>query len=122
MYEPISRPSIRPCYGQRIDPQIRAASTDVPRAVCVTSHRFTYIDSREFRGVILEFLPPYSPDLNPIEEAFSAIKHYLRRHRDIVENEFSAEPRHRATDVLLDAVFTVTEHQSHGWFRHSGYI
>jgi len=39
------------------------------------------------RGVILEFLPPYSPDLNPIEEAFSAIKQYLRRHRDFVENE-----------------------------------
>ena len=26
-----------------------------------------------------EFLPPYSPDLNPIEEAFSAIKAHIRR-------------------------------------------
>ena len=81
-----------------------------------------YTYSRGFRGVILEFLPPYSPDLNPIEEAFSAIKQYLRRNRDFVENELLAEPRHRATDLLLNAVFTVTQHQSQGWFRHSGYI
>jgi len=74
------------------------------------------------RGVMLEFLPPYSPDFNPIEEAFSAIKQYLRRHHDFVDNELLAEPRYRATDLLLHAVFTVTEQQSRGWFRHSGYI
>ena len=28
----------------------------------------------------LVFLPPYSPDLNPIEQAFSSIKGYLRRY------------------------------------------
>jgi transposase len=28
------------------------------------------------------YLPPYSPDLNPIETAFSAIKSWLRRYRD----------------------------------------
>lgn len=33
-------------------------------------------------GVRVEYLPPYSPDLNPIEEAFSKIKHFLRRHQD----------------------------------------
>jgi transposase len=27
-------------------------------------------------------LPPYSPDLNPIEEVFSKIKHFLQRHQD----------------------------------------
>ncbi|KAJ8594939.1 hypothetical protein M405DRAFT_728936, partial [Rhizopogon salebrosus TDB-379] len=30
----------------------------------------------------LVFLPPYSPDYNPIEQTFSAIKAYLRRHFD----------------------------------------
>jgi len=85
-------------------------------------HRLTYTDSRGFRGIMLEFLPPYSPDLNPIEEAFSAIKQYLRRHCDFVDNELSAEPCCHAMDLLLYAVFTVTEHQSRGWFRHSGYI
>ena len=31
----------------------------------------------ECSGVRIEYLPPYSPDLNPIEEAFSKIKHFL---------------------------------------------
>lgn len=34
-------------------------------------------------GVRLEFLPPYSPDLNPIEEAFSKIKQFIRRNNDL---------------------------------------
>jgi len=28
-------------------------------------------------GIQIEYLPPYSPDLNPIEEAFSKIKHFI---------------------------------------------
>jgi transposase len=36
-----------------------------------------------YKGVCIEFLPPYSPDLNPIEEAFSKIKAFIRRHSDI---------------------------------------
>jgi transposase len=31
-------------------------------------------------GVILKFLPPYSPDFNPIEESFSVLKAFIRRH------------------------------------------
>ncbi|KIM64576.1 hypothetical protein SCLCIDRAFT_69967, partial [Scleroderma citrinum Foug A] len=31
----------------------------------------------------LMFLPPYSPDYNPIEFAFSSIKAFLRRHQDM---------------------------------------
>ena len=30
-------------------------------------------------GAIIRFLPPYSPDLNPIEEVFASVKHYLRQ-------------------------------------------
>ncbi len=33
----------------------------------------------EAAGADLLFLPPYSPDLNPIEEAFSKIKHLVRK-------------------------------------------
>jgi hypothetical protein len=32
----------------------------------------------EARGCELIYLPPYSPDLNPIEEAFAKVKHILR--------------------------------------------
>jgi transposase len=36
-------------------------------------------------GVVLEFLPPYSPDFNPIEESFSALKAWVRKNRPPVE-------------------------------------
>jgi len=36
-------------------------------------------------GVKVVFLPPYSPDLNPIETAFSTIKQFLQRNRYFVE-------------------------------------
>jgi transposase len=37
-------------------------------------------------GVRVEFLPPYSPDLNPIENAFSYIKSYLRKYNYFVKS------------------------------------
>ncbi len=35
-------------------------------------------------SVLTFYLPPYSPDLNPIELTFSYIKHYLKQHEDII--------------------------------------
>ena len=32
------------------------------------------------KGVVLKFLPPYSPDFNPIEESFNDLKAFIRRH------------------------------------------
>ncbi len=34
-------------------------------------------------GVLLEYLPPYSPDLNPIEQSFAELKAWLRKHGDM---------------------------------------
>ena len=34
-------------------------------------------------GILLIYLPPYSPDVNPIEEAFGYVKGYLKSHNDI---------------------------------------
>ena len=34
---------------------------------------------------ICDFLPPYSPDLNPIELTISCIKHYLQEHQEIIQ-------------------------------------
>jgi transposase len=37
-------------------------------------------------GVVLEFLPPYSPDFNPIEESFAEMKAWMRKNYALQEN------------------------------------
>lgn len=67
----------------------------------------------ESAGATLAYLPPYSPDLNPIENAFSKIKQLLRSagHRtvDALWND---------TQRVLDAI---TPADARGYFRHCGY-
>lgn len=65
-------------------------------------------------GILVLFLPPYSPDYNPIEEAFSFIKYYLKEHEFIMD---MASPF-----AILSAAFnSITCHQCLGWIAHSGY-
>ena len=63
-------------------------------------------------GCELWHLPAYSPDLNPIEVAFSKFKAGLRR------------PGARMREALLDAIgqviATITAADAHGWFTHAG--
>jgi transposase len=67
----------------------------------------------EARGCTLRFLPSYSPDLTPIEEAFSKIKTGLRR---------AAARGHEALlDAIGQAVASVTKDDALGWFQHAGY-
>src|SRR5215469_6939733 len=47
-------------------------------------HNEELVELIESGGAKVVFLPPYSPDFNPIEEAFSAIKAWLCRNRDFV--------------------------------------
>ena len=60
----------------------------LPRSVLVMDNVATHHSPlvaqlcREAR-VIVEYLPPYSPDLSPIEESFSVLKAWLRRNRDL---------------------------------------
>jgi transposase len=67
----------------------------------------------EERGCQLWLLPPYSPDMNPIEEAFSKVKALLRRAKARV-----LETLFEATEDALGAVST---EDARGYFRHCGY-
>jgi len=77
----------------------------------------------EARGMRLLYLSPYSPDFNPIEEAFSCIKAWIRSHRDEVLVEMQQGPESRPYEILWEAVFgSVTIDKVHGWFRDCGYL
>jgi transposase len=59
------------------------------------------------------YLPAYSPDLTPIEHAFSKIKEYLRR--------AGARSRAALDAAITAALATVTAEDAEGWFTHCGY-
>ena len=70
-------------------------------------------DALEAAGAGLLFLPPYSPDLNPIEHAWSKVKARLRA--------LKARTGPALLDALVAAFATLTPHDLQGWFRHCGY-
>ncbi len=67
----------------------------------------------ERAGCRLLFLPPYSPDLNPIEQAWSKLKALLRS-----AGARTVDALHAA---LADVVDAVTPRDAAGYFRHAGY-
>jgi transposase len=67
----------------------------------------------EERGCELLYLPSYSPDLNPIEEAFSKLKGILRK--------AEARSREALIEVMGRALEAITPQDAEGFFRHCGY-
>jgi transposase len=67
----------------------------------------------EERGCQLLFLPPYSPDFNPIEEAFSKIKGTLRK--------IQARTREALIEALGVALSAVSTRDAQGFFEHGSY-
>jgi transposase len=69
----------------------------------------------EDHGCKLEFLPPYSPDYNPIEYSFSVLKRALKSHWQLRGDESVEE----FADVVLKAgMFAVTGAIARNQFRH----
>ena len=65
------------------------------------------------KGATVMFLPPYSPDFNPIELCWSKLKSIIRKYKP------------RCIDSLLERMKTaldwVTKSDIDGWFKHCGY-
>jgi transposase len=61
----------------------------------------------------LWFLAAYSPDLNPIEEAFSKIKAHLRK--------AAARTREALVEAMGQALSAVTSRDVAGWIAHCSY-
>jgi transposase len=67
----------------------------------------------EGEGCELIYLPPYSPDFNPIEGAFSKLKSYLR--------EACARSQKTLMEVIGQALSTISASDAQGFFEHCGY-
>jgi len=67
----------------------------------------------EQRDCQLVYLPAYSPDLSPIEEAFSKIKGMVRK--------AEARTREALVEAIGMALSVVTARDAHGFFEHCGY-
>jgi transposase len=67
----------------------------------------------EARGAQVWFLPAYSPDLNPIEEAFSKVKALLKK--------AAARTKEALMEAMAGTLGAVTPEDARGWFAHSGY-
>ena len=66
----------------------------------------------EAKGARLLYLPPYSPDLNPIEEMWSKVKEHLRSTQPSTHDEL--------IDAMGDALRDVTASDARGYFGHLG--
>jgi transposase len=66
----------------------------------------------EDRGAELAYLPSYSPDLNPIEQAFSKTKNILRK--------LGARTHQALLEAMEGALCEVTPSDADGWFDHCG--
>ena len=62
---------------------------------------------------LIYLLPPYSPDFNPIEQAFSKLKSYLR--------EVCARSQDMLMEVIGEALSTISASDAEGFFEHCGY-
>jgi hypothetical protein len=74
----------------------------------------------EDEDVRLEFLPPYSPDYNPIEYSFSVLKRQLKNH-DYLSHITEGDENEFAAAIIAAAEDAVTPEIARNQFRHCGF-
>lgn len=80
----------------------------------LSSHKASCIvEAIEAAGAEVWYLPPYSPDFNPIEQMWSKVKNHLR--------SLAARTKRTLLGAIGKALETVTPADAIGWFNHAGY-
>jgi transposase len=98
--------------GEVLCPSLRPG--DIVMMDNLRAHKVSGVrEAIEGRGAKLIYLPPYSPDLNPIERCWSKIKTALRA--------IGARTRRALEGAIKKALSTITESDAFAWFAHCGY-
>lgn len=97
---------------QQLTPQIRPG--DILILDNLQTHKVRgVVEALAEREARVLYLPPYSPDFNPIEQVFSKVKNELRRRRlrtvDDLWNAFG------------ESLDWITPHEARNYFHHAGY-
>jgi putative transposase len=110
---PINGSIFRAYVEQFLVPVLRPG--DIVLVDNLGSHRARAIrDAILMAGAKLAFLPPYSPDLNPIEQVFAKVKHWLR-----LAQARSIDAIHHHLGRLVGGV---TPSECANYFRNAGYV
>ena len=68
-------------------------------------------------GALLIYLPPYSPDFNPIEEAFSKVKTHIKTYEHAQELDLGSTD---LQDIILLSFTQITPNDCYNWIDHCG--
>jgi transposase len=81
----------------------------------LSSHKNSF-DTNKFtlQGVTIKYLPPYSPDLNPIEKMWSKVKAKLK--------EYQATEADTLFQAIAEAFRSITASNAKGWFQSCEYF
>lgn len=99
--EQVLAPSLRPCQMVVVDHLSVHKGERVHQAITA-------------RGGQVLFLPAYSPDFTPVEEAFSKLKTWLRR--------LQARTHEALEEAIAQALSHISAQDAQGWFWHCGYL
>lgn len=93
-------------------PQLRAGQIVVMDNL--RAHKVAQVrDKIEAAGAHLLYLPPYSPDFNPIEKCWAKIKQVLR--------SLKARTSEALDSAMTEALATISSANAQGWLHHCGY-
>jgi transposase len=110
---PIDGALFRGYVEQFLAPTLRAG--DIVVLDNLSSHRSPAVRAAVLAvGAKLVFLPPYSPDLNPIEQVFAKVKHWMR-----IAQERSIDALHDRIGSLVKAI---PASECANYFRNNGFV
>lgn len=104
--------SFRAWVEQVLAPTLRPG--DVVVLDNLSSHKVRGVgEAIEARGATMRHLPPYSPDLNPIEQTFAKLKAHLRR--------IAARNRETLWASMAEVLNKITPKECHNYIANAGY-